>query len=94
MSKQLLQKTRGLAAYHMFDPVVDLLLANGNQLADVNRWSVDQTGYTCELKQPIDFELLENTFEFPDNVEFNHQHSAIDYRMGEVVIFSKSPNNK
>lgn len=78
----------GRAVYCIFDPVIDLLLKNGNELRDQFRWGANQTGFTCVLKRPINFDLIDSTFILPPNVAIDRERNIIDYQMGEVSIFS------
>lgn len=52
----------------LLDPLVDLLLAHGNQLAEPNRWGANPTGYFCLLNHPIDFDLVEQFFDLPSMI--------------------------
>lgn len=54
--------------YAHLEPIVDLLLANGNALALPFRWGENRTGFFCSLSKPIDFDLIETTFSLPSTV--------------------------
>lgn len=50
---------------------------------------MDQTGYACLLVKPIDFDLLENLFEFSSDTVVSREHNSIDYQYGLVSILTK-----
>jgi hypothetical protein len=60
------------------DPIVSLLLAHGNQLSYDFAWGQDRTGYFCHLQKPLDFDLIEATFELPDFVTLRREDDAIE----------------
>ncbi|HVI59377.1 MAG TPA: hypothetical protein VM619_10995 [Luteimonas sp.] len=70
----------------LLDPVVDLLLAHGNRLAETYRWGANPTGYFCLLDQPIDFDLVESSFDVPDTVTLDRRLGIIDYGYGTALI--------
>lgn len=76
----------GLPRHALLDPILDLLLANGNQLATDYRWGSNQTGYFAILKNPIDFNLIERNFELPPSIVLDKQYGEVDYGQGTVVI--------
>ncbi|WP_045450093.1 hypothetical protein [Vibrio owensii] len=78
----------GQPKYKILDGVLDLLLANGNELATDYRWGSNPTGYFAILKQQIDFELIRDKFELPASIVLNEQLDEIDFGMGTVVIRS------
>lgn len=76
----------GKRSHSLLDPVLDLLVANGNELATTYRWGSNATGYFAVLKRPINFDLVEQTFEFPDGVVLDRRLGEIDYGYGTVNI--------
>lgn len=76
----------GLPRYALLDPVLDLLLSNGNELATTYRWGSNPTGYFAILKHPIDFDLIESKFELPSAVALNRKYGKVDYGLGTVII--------
>ncbi len=64
----------GLPRYALLDPILDYLLANGNHLATIYRWGSNPTGYFAILKKPIDFDLIEQSFELPASILLNKQY--------------------
>jgi hypothetical protein len=72
--------------HQVLDPVLDLLLASGNQLTTPYRWGSNPTGYFALLKDPIDFDLVEAHFELPPPVILDRFYGVIDYGYGTVVI--------
>lgn len=79
----------GRPRYALLDPILDLLLANGNELATTYRWGSNPTGYFAILKNPIDFDLIEANFELPESIILNKRYGEIDYGYGTVVIRSE-----
>jgi len=76
----------GSPRYALIDPILDLLLANGNQLATTFRWGSNPTGYFAILKYPIDFDLIEKNFELPLSIALSRQYGEVDYGQGTVII--------
>jgi len=72
--------------YNVLEPILELLLENGNELATDYRWGSNPTGYFCVLKHSIDFELIERTFSLPSSIQVLRQFGSIDYGLGTVVI--------
>lgn len=91
MEKRILKKEdySGLPRYALLDPVLDVLLANGNELSTAYRWGSNPTGYFAMLKRPIDFGLIESKFELPSAVVLNREYGEIDYGLGTVIIRSE-----
>ena len=78
--------TRGGTGHSILDPVLDLLLAHGNVLAEEARWISNPTGYLCVVGRPIDFALIEQAFEIPSSVELVRDLGIIDYGRGTAII--------
>ncbi|MBN3493468.1 hypothetical protein [Vibrio neptunius] len=76
----------GQPKYMILNGVLDLLLANGNELATEYKWGSNPTGYFAVLKRPIDFELVRANFKLPSSVYLNERFGEIDYGLGTVVI--------
>ena len=64
--------------YLHLEPIVDFLLKNGNRLARNYKWGENRTGFYCLLQKPLDFDLVENSFEIPDFVKFDRQSNTIE----------------
>lgn len=64
--------------YAHLEPIVDLLLANGNQLARPYRWGENRTGYYCFLSKPIDFDLIESAFVLPQTVSLDRSEGSVE----------------
>lgn len=64
--------------YSHLEPIVDLLLRSGNRLARDYRWGENRTGYFCFLQYPIDFELIESSFELPEFIRLDRENDAIE----------------
>jgi len=83
-------------AYSHLDPIVDFLLAHGNELACDYRWGSNKTNFFCDLKWQIDFDLIENNFILPDYIQLNRNRSSIqcDKTWAEInggSVFIKKP---
>jgi hypothetical protein len=63
--------------YSHLEPIVDLLLANGNKLALPYRWGENRTGFYCILAQPIDFPLVRASFDLPSHVRLEVETGSI-----------------
>lgn len=74
--------------YNILEPILKLLLSNGNKIATEYRWGSSPTGYFCILKNKIDFELIEKTFVVPSSIQLLRDCGEIDYGIGTVVIRS------
>ena len=61
-------KNQGGYIYSHLDPVIDLLLDNGNELKHEYRWGSTREGYFCYLAKPIDFKLLYQYFDFDSSI--------------------------
>jgi len=72
--------------YSHLEPVVDILLENGNKLARDYKWGENRTGFYCLLQKPIDFDLIERTFEIPSYVRLDRQSSVIECDLSWVTI--------
>jgi len=82
--------------YSHLDPIVDFLLAHGNELACDYRWGENRTNHFCNLKWQIDFDLLESNFTFPECIQLNRKRSSItcDVTWAEInggSVFIKKP---
>ena len=64
--------------YSHLEPIVDLLLTNGNSLSHEYRWGENRTGFYCHLQHRLDFDLIESTFEFPSFVRLNRQNDSVE----------------
>jgi uncharacterized membrane protein len=64
--------------YAHLEPIVDLLLANGNQLARPYRWGENRTGFYCFLSKPIDFDLIESAFVLPQTVRLARSGGRVE----------------
>lgn len=80
--KQTLQKASGMQSHSIPDPIVDLLSENGDVLAIQYRWWSNPTSYVWELKKPIDFELIEATFQLPSSITLMKEFDQADYGIG------------
>ncbi len=54
-------------------PVIDLLKAEGNELASVDGFTFDRDGYgTCYFEKPLDMDLLKARFAFPPDIHLSN----------------------
>ena len=63
-------------------PLIDLLVAHGNQplaMTRANRWGFYRTqgGWMCAMRDPIDFSLIRRSFELPPSIRLNPAADAI-----------------
>jgi len=72
--------------YLHLDPVVDLLIQNGNKLARDFRWGENRTGFYCFFQKPLDFGLIERSFHIPDFIKLYPQDDAIECDKSWVTI--------
>jgi len=64
--------------YAHLEPVVDLLLRHGNELALPYRWGENRTGYFCHLAKPIDFALIESELVLPSHVRLSREEGSVE----------------
>lgn len=64
--------------YAHLEPVVDLLLQHGNELALPYRWGENRTGYFCHLVKTIDFELIESELVLPSHVRLSREEGSVE----------------
>jgi hypothetical protein len=74
--------------YNLLEPILELLLAHGNEISTGYRWGSNPTGYFCILKNEIDFALIESTFIIPSSIQLVREFGEIDYGLGTVVVRS------
>jgi hypothetical protein len=72
--------------YSHLEVIVDALLDSGNHLVYEYRWGENRTGFYCHLAEPLDFALLESTFELPSFVKLNRQKDSIDCHQTWTLI--------
>jgi hypothetical protein len=58
-------------------PIVDVLIANGNSYAHASGFFRTQAGWLCELKRPLDFDLIGRIFLLPDSIELVEANGSI-----------------
>ncbi|WP_101758981.1 hypothetical protein [Oceanicoccus sp. KOV_DT_Chl] len=64
--------------YAHMETLVDFLLANGHSLARADRWHNDMAAQICFVKEPINFDLIEQTFELPPCIQLSKDRNAIE----------------
>ena len=78
MKTKLLFDPRARPVYSHLEPIVDLLLDHGNALAREYRWGENRTGFYCFLARPIDFKLVEASFDLPSCIRFIGERDTIE----------------
>lgn len=87
MKEALREETyKGKPRYTILEPILQLLLLHGNELATSYRWGSNATGYFCLLKHPIDLDLVERFFELPPSIQLIKEFGEVDYGLGTAVI--------
>jgi hypothetical protein len=64
--------------YTHLEPIVDLLLQNGNELARSYRWGENRSAFFCFLAKPIDFDLIESKFTLPESVRLARCERSVE----------------
>jgi hypothetical protein len=78
--------------YTHLQPLVDFLLASGNELSHAFMWGSNRDGYYCHLAKPIDFQALEKSFIIPRTVHFIPERDTIYCeRSGSIIQTFSSP---
>lgn len=72
--------------YLHLEPIVDLLLESGNILAHDYRWGENRTGFFCHLKKPIDFALIEASFDLPTFILLNRADGSIECDITSATV--------
>lgn len=72
--------------YAHLQPIVDLLLKHGNQSAYEFLWGENRTGFFCHLSKPIDFDLIDRTFELPESVRLFPEQGSIECFVTRAMI--------
>lgn len=72
--------------YTHLEPIVDLLLQHGNELARPYRWGENRSGFFCFLAKPIDFHLIESTFMLPETVRLERSEGSVECDATWAVI--------
>jgi hypothetical protein len=82
--------------YSHLEPIVDLLLRNGNELALPFRWGENRSGFFCHLARPIDFALIESTFVLPASVRLSRGEGSVECDVtwasikGDMVAYAQA----
>lgn len=64
--------------YNHLQPIVDFLLTKGNESANNYLWGNNRTGYFCHLRNDIDFDEIQERFDFPESIKINKEKQTID----------------
>lgn len=63
--------------YSHLEPVVEVLIQAGNENVNSQLFYLDRDGWRCDLKYPIDFQLLKSKFIFPKSIILSKQLDKI-----------------
>lgn len=71
--------------YTHLEPIVELLLAAGNELSDPlsnfplqgKGFYMDRDGWKCDLKMPIDIKLVTSRFDIPPSIIISEKNNSI-----------------
>jgi len=66
-----------VAPYKHLVPIVEVLLRDGNELAGASMFYQDRDGWRCDLKKPINFDLIRNRFSIPQSILLSESHDAV-----------------
>jgi len=72
--------------YAHLEPIVDALIEDGNELTINTKFYMMRDGWRCDLKEPIDFDLLKDMFDFPKSIELLEGEDAIVCRNSWIEI--------
>jgi hypothetical protein len=84
----------GEPPYAHLKPIVEALLAAGNEASPTigghvpNRvgFYQDKDGWRCDLRRPIDFDLLDANFDLPSSLAINREANTISDRRTWIEI--------
>jgi hypothetical protein len=63
--------------YAHLEPIVDALLAAGNEVAGPSKFYLDRDGWRADLRRPINFGLIEERFDLPDSILLAKSRDAV-----------------
>lgn len=74
-------------------PLVEAFVDGGNSLED-GGFLLNPDGWRCRLVRAIDFELIRETFEIPDNVQLSPEHDTVLDRLTWCSIEGPGANGQ
>jgi hypothetical protein len=77
---------QGTFAYSHLEPLVDFLISNGNSSSRDFGWGSNREGYFFYLSKPINFDLLEGSFVFPESIVLVRERGVIYCKNTGCVI--------
>jgi hypothetical protein len=80
--------------YSHLEPIVDLLIANGNQLALDYKWGENRTGFYCFMSKALDFDLIENHFSLPNFIRLDRENGVIECDQTWATIRGGMPGSR
>jgi len=86
MKKSIIFDPSVRPVYNHLVPIVNLLLNNGNESSHDYLWGEDRTGYFVHFKRPIDFGLIEASFEIPEFIRLDKSLDTIECDKSWVTI--------
>lgn len=90
MKKTILSEpNREMPIHSHLEEVINCLLEAGNELSLGFRWGSNREGFYCYLSKPIDFDLLEDKFEFPNTISLVRQRNVIFCKATGCLIETK-----
>jgi hypothetical protein len=65
------------APYATLVPIAEALIAHGNAPLFPELFRLTRDGWSCELRDPIDFDLVEKEFSLPRSIRCSREHDGI-----------------
>jgi len=63
--------------YEHLQPIVEALIASGNEPLNSSVWVQSRDGWRSDFKRPLDFNLLNELFEFPKSIKLMNESDKI-----------------
>lgn len=57
-------------------PIVDALVSRGNSVVDEG-FVLNPDGWRCRMADSLDFGIIEELFEVPDNIQLSREHDTV-----------------
>jgi hypothetical protein len=78
MQKKIKINREGVTtSYENLQPIVDFLIASGNEVMFPERFIPSPGGLYCRMKNKIDIDLIRETFELPETIKLSENPSSI-----------------
>jgi hypothetical protein len=82
----------GTGKYEHLDPIVDALIADGNEIVGEERWKKTKDGWLCVVKDPINFSLVKQLFELPSTINCYEDRGTISCATTWSAIIEATKN--